>query len=294
MKVLVTGANGFIGVNIVNYIVEHFPHWTLTCLVHASQDKLPSQLCIIQHDLSHPLELTKKFDVIIHAAACPSSRDCIKNPSLGMNNILHTFNILELCRKNKVPKLIFFSSCEVYGRGSDTLKESDLLQSVNMYGASKVAGEHLCAAYAHSYGIQCVALRVMNTWGPHCQPERFASIVQKAFETQECPHFIIETTARKRWIHVKELARKTTMLVLSELTEMYTAFNVVGDKNLTLEEFISTFGSNFTVEYNLKTLEQGYEPGFNADGTKLSHFLDSSSHIICVQNDPSTNDDIGT
>ena len=84
------------------------------------------------------------------------------------------------------------------------------------------------------------------------------------------------------------------MLAKSELPDMFTVFNVVGDKNLTLEEFIRTFGTNFTVEYNLKTLEQGYEPGFNADGSKLAHFLDSSSHIISVQNDPSTNDDVST
>lgn len=294
MKVLITGANGFLGVNIVNYIIDKFPHWDLTCIVHVAHDKIPSGVRVLHHDLSIPLNMDETFDVIVHAAACPSSRDCIKNPSLGMNNIIHTFNILEMCRKNKVPKLIFFSSCEVYGRGSDTLKETDVLQSVNMYGASKVAGEHLCAAYAHSYGVQCVALRIMNTWGPHCQPERFASIVQKAFETQECPHFVIETTARKRWIHVKDLAHKTTDLIQVELSDVFTVFNVVGDENLTLEEFITKFGKKFTVEYNLKTLEQGYEPGFNADGSKLAHFLDSSSHVICVKNDPSTNDDIST
>ena len=163
MKVLVTGANGFIGSNIID---KQFPGWDMTCLVHTTRDKLPSHLRVIHHDLSHPLDIDESFDVVIHAAACPSSRECIRNPSLGMNNITHAFNVLEFCRKTKVPKLIFFSSCEVYGRGSDTLKETDLLQSVNMYGASKVAGEHLCAAYAHSYGIQCVALRVMNTWGP--------------------------------------------------------------------------------------------------------------------------------
>jgi len=292
MKVLVTGANGFIGANMVDYIRQHFPEWNLTCFVRDSRDKLPPDCRVICHDLSDPIDIDETFDVVVHAAACPSSRECIRNPSLGMNNIIHTFNMLEFCRKTKVPKLIFFSSCEVYGRGSDTLKETDLLQSVNMYGASKVAGEHLCAAYARSYGIQCIALRVMNTWGPHCQPDRFASIVKKAFETQECPHFTIETTARKRWIHVNDVAHKTAMLAMSELPDSFTVFNVVGDKNLTLEEFIRTFGSNFTVEYNLKTLEQGYEPGFNADGSKLAHFLDSSSHIISVKNDPSTDDNV--
>lgn len=293
MKVLVTGANGFIGVNIVHHILEVYPNWSLTCLVKSSQDNIPEHVKVIKHDLNQPLDcMDESFDVCVHAAACPSSRDCIKNPGLGIQNIIQTYNVLEFCRRTCVPKLIFMSSCEVYGRGSDNLKETDLLYSVNMYGASKVAGEHICAAYARSYGMQCIALRIMNTWGPYCQKERFASIVERAFETQECPHFVIETMARKRWIHVKNLAQKTIDLMRAEWTEPFDVFNVVGDENVTLEEFISRFGINFTVEYNLKTLENGYEPGFNADGTKLTHFLDSVRHVLSVQDHPATYNDI--
>jgi len=291
MKVLVTGANGFIGANIVHYIIENYPDWDLTCMVHKAREKIPTHVRVIHHDLSKPVSLDGTFDVCIHTAACPSSRECISNPSLGMENITQTFHVLEMCRVLKVPRVIFFSSCEVYGRGHDNLQETDMLASINMYGASKVAGEHMCEAYAHSYDMKCISLRVINTWGPYCQKERFASIVQHAFKTQDCPHFVIETMSRKRWIHVHDVAKKTTGLVCSEWTDAYNAFNIVGDENITLEEFISKFGKNFTCEYKPKK-ERGYGTGFNANGTKLAHFFDRSRHIIGVQNHPSTNDDI--
>ena len=293
MKLLITGSNGFLGRNIVKYIIDHFPGWNLTCLVRSQAANIPG-VRFVKWDLVNPIEITEAFDVVVHIAGCPSSRECIQDPSLGMNNIIHTFNILELCRKNKIPKLLFFSSCEVYGKGGESLKETDILNSVNMYGASKVAGEHMCAAYSSSYGIECAALRIMNTWGDWCQEDRFASIVQKAFKEQERPHFIIQSTARKRWIHVSDLCEKTVRLIQKELPEKFTVFNVAGDENLTLEEFIGKFGTNFSVEYKIKPFVKGYEPGFNADGSKLAHFLNDASHVGGVKDDPSTNDDIST
>lgn len=291
MKVLITGSNGFLGRNILKYIIDHFSDWKLTCLVRSPSAGIPG-VHFIRHDLVEPIEIEETFDAVLHIAGCPSSRECIQEPSLGMNNIIHTFNILELCRKNKIPKLLFFSSCEVYGKGGESLKETDILNSVNMYGASKVAGEHMCAAYSSSYGLECAALRIMNTWGDWCQEDRFASIVQRAFKEHERPHFIIQSTARKRWIHVNDLAEKTIKLIQKELPEKFTVFNVAGDENLTLEEFIRKFGTNFSVEYNIKPFVKGYEPGFNADGSKLAHFLDGVSHVCSVKDDPSTDNNI--
>jgi len=267
MKILLTGANGFVGINILNEIIMNTT-WEVICLINKNEDKIPK---IVQK--IYNLNIDEKFDIIIHAGANSSSKSCIDNPNFALNdNIIPTFNILEFARKNNCKKIIFLSGCEVYGYSTSKSNEKDMLISRNMYGASKVAGEHMCSAYFHSYGISCVIIRLLNTYGPHCQPERFPSIIQKKFETEEIPHFILTNTTTKRWLDITEMAKRIVFLV-TNMEVGVDIFNFVGDDDLTLVEFIQKLSNNkpFTFEYKIDTLS-GYNPNYNADGTKFNEF----------------------
>ena len=141
-----------------------------------------------------------------------------------------------------------------------------------MYGASKVACEHMCSAYYHSYGISTVAIRLLNTYGPYCQKERFPSIIKKKFETECKPHFILSNKTAKRWLDIEEMARRV-VFIIKNMPEGFEIFNFVGDENLTLVEFIDKLSDSkeFTYEY-MKEDISGYHHEGNADGSKFAEF----------------------
>lgn len=268
MKILLTGGNGFVGCNIINEIIKT-TNWEITCLINKNYNNIPNEIRKIT-DLE---SIEQEFDFIIHAGGNPSSKSCINNPESAINdNILFTFKILEFARKNNIKKIILFSSCEVYGYATDTSCENDLLISYNMYGASKVACEHMCSAYFHTYGICTTAIRLLNTYGSFCQEERFPSIIKQKFESEKIPHFILSNKTKKRWLNIEEMAKRI-VYIINNMPNKFEIFNFVGNENLSLVDFIKLFAEDreFTYEY-LKEEISGYHHEGNADGTKFQIF----------------------
>jgi UDP-glucose 4-epimerase len=83
-------------------------------------------------------------------------------------NIAGTFNVLEACVKHKIKKLIWSSSASVYGDAVQLpMTEAHPFNNKNFYGATKIAGEAMAAAFHDRYGLQVIGLRYMNVYGPH-------------------------------------------------------------------------------------------------------------------------------
>jgi nucleoside-diphosphate-sugar epimerase len=266
-NILITGGNGFVGINIINEIINA-TDWNITCLINKTDDKIPENINRI-----YDLNIDSYYDFIIHAGGNPSSKSCIENPQSALNdNIITTFHILEYARKNKIKNIIFLSSCEVYGHAIETSNENDLLKSYNMYGASKVACEHMLSAYCYSYGLSGVSIRLLNTYGPYCQKERFPSIIKYKFENEKIPHFVLSNKTKKRWLNIQEMANRI-IFIMNNMPNGHETFNFVGDENLSLVEFIHKLsnGKHFTYEY-LKEEIQGYTHEGNADGSKFIEF----------------------
>jgi UDP-glucuronate 4-epimerase len=277
MIVLLTGGNGFVGRNIIDEIINN-TNFEVICLINKNDNNIPLKIKKYKElDL-----ITTKIDVIIHAGGDPSSKSCISHPENGItDNILYTFKLLEFARKNYIKNFIFLSSCEVYGYATDTSSEGDLLKSYNMYGASKVACEHMCSAYFHTYGIYTTSIRLINTYGPYCQKERFPSIINQKFENETTPHFIISNKTKKRWLDIREMAKRVIFIV-NNMPKYFEVFNFVGDENLLLVEFIEKFSKSreFTYEY-IKEEISGYHHEGNADGTKFNTFCIKHNYNNC-------------
>lgn len=113
--------------------------------------------------------LVKDCEAIVHLAATISVNLSVEQPEMAVrNNIEGILNVLEVCRKHDL-KMVFASSCEVYGSNvhlNEPIDEKHPLKPQSPYGASKLAGEHLCQTYRKIYGLQINITRCFNFFGP--------------------------------------------------------------------------------------------------------------------------------
>ena len=178
MKILVTGSSGMIGSALVIKLKNE--GYDVDCLDIVSQ-KYHKYGTII-HDLRQPITGQSHYDLVVHLAANARVHDLVVDPEKALDNIKMTHNILEFCRKNKIPKFLFASSREVYGNTNFSVWEGYGSQSdsKNVYTSSKVAGESYCHAYRECYGIDTIITRFSNVYGRFDESNRF---IPKAIET---------------------------------------------------------------------------------------------------------------
>ena len=192
MKWLITGGCGFIGINLIDRLVKEGGHTirVVDNLSVGSREDLGS-VCAFEErdaaDLSTPtapaervelvvgdildedlaLRVARGFDVIVHLAANTGVAPSVEDPrSDAMNNVFGTLNYLEAARHNGVRRFVFASSGAPIGECEPPIHEELAPHPVSPYGASKLAGEGYCSAYARTFGVETVALRFGNVYGP--------------------------------------------------------------------------------------------------------------------------------
>ncbi|MBU0467295.1 MAG: NAD-dependent epimerase/dehydratase family protein [Nanoarchaeota archaeon] len=145
MKFILTGHKGLIGSFLLERLKAQGHEPLLLIDKRDNQDIIE----IGKH------QLTEKADMFIHLAAFCKINKTIEEPQLAFdNNVLGMHEVMEFCRKNKIPKMVFASSSRVESKEK------------NPYTASKVYGEELVKAYAECYGIDYVIIRPSTVYGP--------------------------------------------------------------------------------------------------------------------------------
>ena len=175
MKVLVTGAAGFIGSHLTKSLIDdghsvigidNFNSYYDVNLKHLRISHLinkPEFKCI-NMDLCHKENLSKffeknNFDVVINLAAQAGVRYSLENPDAYTDsNLVGFMNILEMVRKNAISHLIYASSSSVYGDNPQIpYKENhEVNKPVSLYAATKIANELLASSYSHLYNFSCI------------------------------------------------------------------------------------------------------------------------------------------
>jgi UDP-glucose 4-epimerase len=192
MKYLVTGGAGFIGSHIAEGLVKRGDSVRVfdnLCTSDKSNLKaIWNKIEFVKGDLRKPADLAKAvrgIHVIFHEAALRSVPRSLADPfSSNEVNITGTLNLLLAARKAKVKRLIYASSSSLYGDNKvypqvETMRASPL----SPYAVSKVTAEYYCTVFAKTFGLETVALRYFNVFGPRQnQDSQYAAVIPKFME----------------------------------------------------------------------------------------------------------------
>ena len=199
MKILLTGAAGFIGMttalrllargdevvgldNLNDYYSVQLKHDRLARLTG-----LPG-FCFVQRDVGdsngmEQLFAAERFDRVIHLAAQAGVRYSLKNPHAYIDsNVVGFMNVLEGCRHTQVQHLVYASSSSVYGGNTKLpFSEHDSVDHpVSMYAATKKANELMAHTYSHLFGLPTTGLRFFTVYGPWGRPDMALFLFTKA------------------------------------------------------------------------------------------------------------------
>ena len=195
MKILLTGAAGFIGMHTAlrllaqgNVVVgvDNLNDYYDVGLKRARLAQLTShsnfrfiQLDIADRTTMETLFATENFQRVIHLAAQPGVRYSLKNPHAYIqSNIVGLTNILEGCRHNRVEHLVYASSSSVYGANTNMpfSVHDNVDHPVSLYAATKKAGELMAHSYSHLYNLPTTGLRFFTVYGPWGRPDMSPSL----------------------------------------------------------------------------------------------------------------------
>lgn len=180
MKTLVTGGAGFIGSHIVRALLEQGAHVRVldnfSTGKRANLDGLKGNLEIIEGDLRDAARMTEAVrgvTTIFHEAAFVSVPQSMDEPQDCFDvNVTGTSTLFEAARRAGVRRVVFATSAAVYGDSTDMpLNEETPLRPLSPYAASKRVDEIYGQLYTNSFGLDVVALRYFNVYGPRQRPD---------------------------------------------------------------------------------------------------------------------------
>jgi UDP-glucose 4-epimerase len=265
-KVLVIGGAGFVGSHVVDQlldepvreivVLDNFTRGTRENLVRASRDE---RVSIVEGSLTDRGLLSKAIegvDYVFHLAAL-WLWECVNDPRAAIEvNAVGTFNVLEAALTAGVEKVVYSSSASVYGDALNIpMTEEHPFNNRTMYGATKIASEQFCRAIYEQHGLDYVALRYMNLYGPRMDYKgAYVSVIMKVLdkiEAGEAPVIFGDGSQAYDFIHVSDGARANLLALKSDATDV--CLNVGTGVKTTIRELVeallSLTGSELVPQY---------------------------------------------
>ena len=271
-KIIITGGSGFIGSNLVDFLIKkNFFIINLDKLTYSS-NKYKNTLRnnrnykLIRVDIINRRKVTdiiKKYKpkAIFNLAAETHVDRSIDGPeNFVRTNINGTFSILEslrLLKKKKItPKLIHVSTDEVYGdiKKSERSDENHKYEPSSPYSASKASADHLVKSYIRTYKLEAVISNCCNNYGPYQFPEKLIpKMISNIFNNKELPIYAKGKNSRE-WIHAEDHCEALFRLYLKGKSgESYNVGSGVNLQNKDLVKKIIKICKNMNIKIGSKT-----------------------------------------
>lgn len=307
MKVLVTGAAGFIGMHVAGRLLargdevvglDNLNDYYEVSLKEARLARLQSQpgfsfvkLSVEDRPGMAALFETGGFDRVVHLAAQAGVRYSLKNPNAYIDaNIVGFMNVLEGCRHSGVQHLVYASSSSVYGGNTRMpFAEGDSVDHpVSLYAATKKANELMAHTYSHLYGLPTTGLRFFTVYGPWGRPDMALFLFTKAMIEGRPIDVFNHGDMQRDFTYVDDIV-EGVIRTLDRVAEgdpsfdpdhphpghsdaPYRVFNIGNQGPVKLMDFINAIERSLgiTAQKNLLPLQPGDVPATYADVSELS------------------------
>ena len=256
---LVTGGAGFIGSNLVDYLIQQGHE--VICVDNESaecNDKFywNDKACNIIGDITDydfMKNCFKDVDYVFHLAAESRLQPAIKNPIEAVyKNCVGTTTILQCAREAGVKRFVYSSTSSGYGFNPSPNVETQPDDCLNPYSASKVAAEKFCKMYSDLYGLETVVLRYFNVFGERSPRRGQYAPVIGIFDRQklsgEALTIVGDGTQRRDFIYVGDVAKANLIAAEATLDKKYfgQVFNIGSGINYSVQEIADAISDNQT------------------------------------------------
>ncbi len=284
MRLLVTGAAGFIGSNFVRYWLEQRPDDHVVAydlLTYAGvRENVPEGVPFVQGDIAD-LELAEQtlgehdLDVVVNFAAESHNSLAVQDPALfARTNVLGTQQLLEASRRQGVARFHHISTCEVYGDlaldSDESFSEESPYRPRTPYNASKASADHYVRSYFETFELPATITNCSNNYGPFQFPEKVIPLfTTHALDDQPLPLYA-STQNKREWLHVRDHCRAIELVL--EQGEPGETYNVGSGVERSIEEIADAVLELTGKDASLKTIvpdRPGHDRRYLLDSSKI-------------------------
>jgi dTDP-glucose 4,6-dehydratase len=291
MRILVTGAAGFIGSNFVHHWLERHPEDEVIALDlltyagnRANLEPVEDRITFVHGDIAE-LEQNERLlgeheiDTIVNFAAESHNSLAVLDPGLfARTNVLGTQLLLEAARRTGTRRFHHVSTCEVYGdlplEGGEAFTEETPYRPRTPYNASKAAADHYVRAYHETYGLPITITNCSNNYGPYQFPEKVIPLfVTNALDDRPLPMYA-STQNKREWLHVRDHCRAIELVLASG--GVGETYNVGSGVEASIEEIADLVLELTGKPESLKTIvpdRPGHDRRYLLDSSKIRHEL---------------------
>jgi len=252
MKSVVTGGAGFIGSHLVEklddlghdvVVLDDFSTGEPENLPKKHMDKARI-VDIIDCDLISECE---GADYIFHMAARPNVQGSIDHPEVSAYDSLATLKILNAARKLKVKRVIFSSSCSIYGDAEEIpTTEEESKKPKSPYALSKYQGEQYCKLFSELYGLDSVCLRYFNVYGDRMTStgayRSVLSVFLEAKQNGKPLNVVNDGEQRRDFVHVSDVVEANIKSMMLDCWSDNISINIGCGKNYSVNEIADMIG----------------------------------------------------